>query len=345
MKKMSLKKVFPMLLVVSFIVAVSAMSAGHAVAAVTIRIGTVVSPTHSYSIAVKTFKEDIETKTNGAVKVTYHGGGAMGGERQMVEAVARGILDMTWASDIGLAAVFPELGFPNLPYLFENYAEADAIYRNGWIGQYIIDYMDAKGIKVLAIGENDYRGLTNSKQPINKVADLKGLKLRVPEVPMYIDFYKALGVLPTPMSITELTTGLQQGTVDGQDNGAIITYDLGIYQFQKYATKAQQIYSGMEMCMSKRTWSKLTPDQQKIVADAAKKAADIQVKLNRENVTKNYELMAKAGVDVREPTEELVGDLKSVSAKLWNDPKYDKVYTKAVMDRIKKEASQLASVQ
>jgi len=311
----------------------------HAAASVTIRVGTTVSPTHSYSIAVKTFKQDIETKTNGAVKVTYHGGGVMGGERQMVEAVVRGDLDMTWSSDIGLAAVYPELGFVNLPYLFKNYAEVDAKYRNGWIGKHIIQYMDAKGVKVLAIGENDYRGLTNSKRPITKGEDFKGLKLRVPEVPMYIDFYKALGVLPTPMAITELSTALQQRTVDGQDNGAIITYDLGLQQFQKYATKAQQIYSGMQMCLSKKTWDKLTPDQQKIVAEAAKKAADEQVRVNRENVGKSYAAMAKAGVQVIEPTPQLVNDLKEVSVRIWNDPKYEKTYTKEIMDRIRKEAA------
>ncbi len=339
MKKRSVKTVISLIAAASFVIIVSAMAAGQASAAVTIRVGTVVSPTHSYSTAVKTFEKEIETQTNGAVKVTYSGGGALGGERQMVEAVVRGVLDMTWASDIGLAAVYPELGFPNLPYLFENYTEADAKYRNGWIGQYIIDYMDTKGVKVLAIGENDYRGLTNSKRPITKGEDFKGLKLRVPEVPMYIDFYKALGVLPTPMSITELTTALQQGTVDGQDNGAIITYDLGIHQFQKYATKAQQIYSGMQMCMSKRTWNKLTPEQQKIVTEAAKKAADIQVKVNRENVLKDYTEMAKTGVQVIEPPPELVKDLKAVAAKIWADPKYEKVYGKKVMDRIKKEAA------
>ena len=340
MLKIKCMKTSVVFLVLAFAACIALAGTGKAIAAVTIRVGSTVSPTHSYSVAVETFKKEIESKTKNAVIVTYHGGGVMGGERQMVEAVVRGDLDMTWASDIGLAAVYTELGFVNLPYLFKNYAEVDAKYRNGWIGKYIINYMDAKGVKVLAIGENDYRGLTNSKRPITKGEDFKGLKLRVPEVTMYIDFYKALGVLPTPMAITELTTALQQRTVDGQDNGAIITYDLGLHAFQKYATKAQQIYSGMHMCMSKKTWDKLTPEQQKIVADAAKTAADIQVKLNRENVIKSYAAMANAGMQVIEPTPQLVSDLKAVSVKIWNDPKFEKAYTKEVMDRVKKEAAE-----
>ena len=323
----------------AFAVTMVGIGAGDAVANVTIRVAATVSPVHSWSVTAKTFKQEVEAKTNGAVKVVYHGGGAMGGERQMVEAVVRGDLDMTWTSDIGLAAVFPELGFVNLPYMFKDYAEADAKYRNGWIGQYVTKYMDGKGVKIIGIGENDYRGLTNSKRPITKGEDLKGLKLRVPEVPMYIDFYKTLGVLPTPMAVTELTTALQQKTVDGQDNGAIVTYDLGMHTFQKYATKANQIYSAMEMCLSKKTWDKLTPDQQKIVMDAAKKAADEQVRLNRENVSKSYAAMAKSGVQVIDATPQLVSDLKAAAVKIWNDPKWEKAYTKGVMDRIKKEAA------
>ncbi len=336
MKSKSMKALM-ILLVLALAVGIAGFKPENAGAAVTIRIASTTSPTHSYSVVVKTFKQEVESKTNGAVKVTYHGGGVMGGERQTVEAVVRGDLDMTWSSDIGLAAVYPELGFVNLPYLFKNYAEVDAKYRKGWIGQYVIKYMDARGVKVLAVGENDYRGLTNSKRPITKAEDLKGLKLRVPEVPMYIDFYKLMGVLPTPMAVTELATALQQKTVDGQDNGAIITYDFGLHTFQKYATKANQIYSGMQMCLSKKTWDKLTPDQQKIVTEAAKKAADEQVKLNRENVAKSYAAMAKDGVQVIEATPQLVSDLKAASVKIWNDPKWEKLYTKEVMDRIKKE--------
>jgi tripartite ATP-independent transporter DctP family solute receptor len=304
-------------------------------AAITLRIGTTVAPDHSYSVAAKAFKEEVESKSNGTIKVDYQGAGVLGGERQMVEALVRGDLEMSWTSDIGLAAVFPELGFVNLPYLFKDYADVDANYRNGWVGEYVTKYVDAKGIKVLGIGENDFRGLTNSKRPITKADDLKGLKLRVPEVPMYIDFYKSMGVLPTPMAITELATALQQKTVDGQDNGPIITYDNGLQQFQKYATKANQIYSAMEICMSSKTWAKLTPDQQKIVADASKTAANNQVRINRENVAKRYDAMAKAGMEIIDATPQLTSDFQAVANRMYKDPQYDKAYTKEVMDKVR----------
>lgn len=333
-------KTLVVILVLAFAVSIAGARPGDVAAAVTLRVGSVVSATHSWSIAaVKTFKQDIESKTNGDMKVAYYGGGAMGGERQMVEAVARGDLDMAWASDIGVAAVYPEIGFVNLPYLFKDNAEVDATFRNGWIGAYLIKHMEGKGIKLLAIGENDFRAVSNSKRPITKGDDFKGLKLRVPEVSMFIDFYKALGALPTPMAVTELITALQQKTVDGQENGPITTYTSGMYQFQNYVTKANQIYSGLLICLSKKTWDKLTPEQQKVVSDVARKAADDQVRINRENVAASYEAMAKSGVQVIEATPQLVSDLKAASVKIWNDPKWEKAYTKEVMDRIKKEAA------
>jgi tripartite ATP-independent transporter DctP family solute receptor len=336
-------KILAMMLVLSFVVAIAGCGGGTkkdtntktTTTPIKLRIGSTTAPDHSYTVAAKTFKKTVEEKTNGAVTVDYQGAGVMGGERQMVEAVARGDLEMTMTSDIGLAAEYPELGFVNLPYLFANYDEVDKNYLNGWIGEYVAKYVEPKGIIVLATGENDFRGLTNSKRPIKSAADLKGLKIRVPEIPMYIDFYKSMGVLPTPMAITELATALQQKTVDGQDNGAIITYDNGLQDFQKYATKANQIYSAMQMCISAKTWAKLTPDQQKIVKDAAIACAQEQVKLNRANVVDRYAKMTAAGMEVIDATPQLTSDMKAVAERMYKDPQYDKAYTKTVMDKIR----------
>lgn len=299
-----------------------------------IRIGTTVTPTHSYSVVAKDFEKEIEEKTNGAIDIQYLGGGVLGGERQMVEAIQRGDLEMTWTSDIGLAAVYPELGFVNLPYLFPTYEDVDRDYINGWVGEHVVDVCDAKGIKVLGIGENDFRAVTNSKRPITKGADFQGLKLRVPETPMYVDFYESLGVACTPMAMTEVTTALQQKTVDGQDNGAIMTYDAGLYEFQEYATRANQIYSGMQICMGTVTWDKLTPEQQEIIAEASKKAAAAQVKLQRENSAKQWDMMKEAGLKVIDITPELQADFKAIAQRMYQDPQYAKLYGQEVMDKI-----------
>ena len=241
---------------------------------------------------------------------------------------------MVWTSDIGVAAVIPSVGFVNLPYLFKDYKDVDARYLNGWMGKQIEAECLKKGIVILAHGENDFRAVTNSKRPIKSGEDFKGLKLRVPEVPIYIAFYKGLGSLPTPMAITEVPTALQQKTVDGQDNGAIITYDFGFHQFQKYMTRANQIYSGSQLLISKKKFDSLTDAQKQIVMTAAKNAGIAQVKMNREMVEGYYKEMAASGVEVIDATPALSKDMAVVAEKVWTDPETVKSFGKDIIDRI-----------
>ena len=305
---------------------------------VTLHVGGTVSPEHSWYKGIELFKKDVEAATDGRIKVQIEMGGVHGGERKMVSEVMRGMLDMVWTSDIGLAAVFPSLGFVNLPYLFESYEDVDRRYLNGWMGDVLTEVSAKKNVLVLSIGENDFRGLTNSKRQIRSGADFQGLKLRVPEVPIYISFYRNLGALPTPMAITEVPTALQQGTVDGQDNGAIITYDFGLHQFQSYMTKANQIYSGAPLLINKRKFESLSPADQKVLKDAAQKAALYQVEINRAQVSHYYDLIAQSGVEVAEATDQLVADMRVAARKVWEDPDTVEAFGKEVIDRIIAEA-------
>lgn len=308
-------------------------------ASTTLHIGGTVSPEHSWYKGAELFKQEVESQTDGEVQVQIEMGGVHGGERKMVSEVMRGMLDMVWTSDIGLGAVFPRLGFVNLPYLFSDYGDVDSRYLNGWIGEELAKETLKKGIRILGHSENDFRGLTNSRRPIRSGADFEGLKLRVPEVPIYLSFYRNLGALPTPMAITEVPTALQQGTVDGQDNGAIITYDFGLHQFQKYMTKANQIYSGAQLLINERRFRGLTEKQQGIVLDAAKKASAYQVKLNREKVGEYYAKISESGVSVEEATPELIADMKVAARKVWEDPDTVATFGSDVIDRIIREAN------
>lgn len=317
-----------------------AVPASFAIAApVILHVGGTVSPEHSWYLATKVFKDEVERETNGQVQVQIEMGGVHGGERKMVSEVMRGMLTMVWTSDIGLAAVFPSLGFVNLPYLFSGYDDVDNRYLNGWMGDVLEEEALTKGIMILAHGENDFRGLTNSKRPIVSGADFQGLKLRVPEVPIYISFYRNLGALPTPMAITEVPTALQQGTVDGQDNGAIITYDFGLHQFQKYMTKANQIYSGSQLLINKATFDKLSATDRGILVEAAKKAAKFQVDTNRAKVSDYYTKISASGVEVIDATPELVADMKVAARAVWEDPETRNAFGTVVIDRIIKEAN------
>jgi tripartite ATP-independent transporter DctP family solute receptor len=304
---------------------------------VTLHIGGTVSPQHSWYKGAQLFAAEVEKASGGTIKAQIEMGGVHGGERQMVTETMRGVLDMVWTSDIGVAAVIPSVGFVNLPYLFKDYKDVDTRYLNGWMGKQIEAECLKKGILILANGENDFRAVTNSRRPIKSGEDFKGLKLRVPEVPIYIAFYKGLGALPTPMAITEVPTALQQKTVDGQDNGAIITFDFGLHQFQKYMTRANQIYSGSQLLISKKKFDSLSEKQKQIVLTAAKNAGVAQVKMNREMVESYYKEMAAGGVEVIDCTPQLSKDMAAVAEKVWTDPETVKTFGKETIDRIMAE--------
>lgn len=303
-----------------------------------LHVGGTVSPEHSWYKATEQFKQDVESATNGRIQVQIEMGGVHGGERKMVTDVMRGVLDMIWTSDIGLAAVFPRLGFVNLPYLFESYEDVDKRYLNGWMGEILEKESAQKNVLILAHGENDFRAVTNSKKPLKSGNDFKGLKLRVPEVPIYISFYRNLGALPTPMAITEVPTALQQGTVDGQDNGAIITYDFGLHQFQKYMTRANQIYSGAQFLMNLDKFNKFSEADRKIIKEAAVKSAQYQVEINRNIVDEYYSRIEKSGVEVGHVSEQLAADMRVAARKVWESPETIKAFGKDVIDRIIAEA-------
>lgn len=344
MKKQA-KKLIALIMILAFAVAVVGCSgqkeepkegADKAPAEViTLHWGATSSPEHSYATVSDPFVKEVEEKTGGAIKISKEFGGVHGGERQMTESVMRGDLDMEMTSDVGLAALFPDLGFTQLPFLFKDYADVDKRYLNGWMSEVIEKRLAEKGIIVLGWGENDFRALTNSKHPIAKPADIQGLKIRVPEIPMYIALFKGLGALPTPMAVTELPTALQQKTIDGQDNGAILTWSYGYYQFQPYMTKLQHIYSGTTLIISQKSWDKLSADQQKVLQEAATKYCAAQVERNRADVAQFYKNMEGKGVQIIEPSPELIAKAQEVGKQIMQDPKNDELYGKDVMDKIR----------
>ena len=302
---------------------------------ITLHWGATSSPEHSYATVAQPFIDAVKERTNGTVIISPEFAGVHGGERQMTESVMRGDLDMEMTSDVGLAALFPDLGFTQLPFLFEDYDDVDARYLNGWMAEVIEERLAERGIIVLGWGENDYRALTNSKHPISGPNDMEGLKIRVPEIPMYIKWFEGMGALPTPMAVTELPTALQQGTIDGQDNGAILTYSYGYYQFQPYMTKLNHIYSGTTLIISEKTWNKLSEEQQTILKEEAEKYCAAQLERNRADVAEFYGKMEEKGIEIIEPSPELLARAREVGKQIMNDPGNDDLYGKDVMDRIR----------
>jgi len=232
-----------------------------------------------YGVAIDTFAAEIEKRTNGRYKIQNFYASALGNEREAIEAVQLGTLDMAMSSTGPVPNFVPELAILDIPFLFRDYAHARAVL-DGPIGQEMLTKFEPIGIKALAWGENGFRHMTNSKRPIRSPEDLKGLKLRTMENPIHMQAYKGFGLIPTPMAISEVFTALQQGTVDGQENPISVIQSWKFEQVQKYLTLTGHVYSPAVILMNKGLWDGLSDEDKQHFLEAAK----VAVKANRDRI-------------------------------------------------------------
>jgi tripartite ATP-independent transporter DctP family solute receptor len=263
----------------SLAITVFAILALPAAAQTTMKINISLAQNSHYGVAIDTFAREVEARTNGRYKVQTFYAGALGAERESVEGVQLGTLDLTLTSTGPLPNFVPEVAILDIPFLFRDYAHARAVL-DGPIGQDMLQKFPPKGIVALAWAENGFRHMTNSKRPVNVPDDLKGLKMRTMENPIHIQAYKQFGILPTPMAFTEVFTALQQGTVDGQENPLSVITSAKLDQVQKNLSLTGHVYSPAVILMNKAQWDKLSAADRQAFLDAAKEA----VKANRARI-------------------------------------------------------------
>jgi len=244
-----------------------------------LRINIALAQNSHYGVAIDTFAREVERRTNGRYKVQTCYSSALGAERESVEGVQLGTLDLTLTSTGPLPNFVPDVAILDIPFLFRDYAHARAVL-DGPIGQELLTKFPAKGMVGLAWAENGFRHMTNSKRPVNVPEDLRGLKMRTMENPIHIEAYRQFGILPTPMAFTEVFTALQQGTVDGQENPLSVITAAKLDQVQKYLSLTGHVYSPAVFLMNKAQWDKLSQADKQAFLDAAKEA----VKANRARV-------------------------------------------------------------
>ena len=276
---------------------------GESGEAKTIRAGIGLNDQHPQYLALVKFKEIVEEKTEGKIKVeTYHSS-QLGDDRTMTEALQLGSQEVTIPSTAPLANFVPEFSIFDFPFLFPNEQVADTVL-DGEVGQKFLDKLEEQNLVGLAYWENGFRDVTNSKRPIATAADFKGLKLRTMENELHLEAFKALGANPTPMALGELFTAMQQGTVDGQENPVPTIYLQKFYEVQDYVSNTHHIYSPFVFLMSKSFFDGLTEDQQVIVKEAALEAGKYERELNREANKQNLEDLKETGMTYTEITPE-----------------------------------------
>ncbi len=245
----------------------------------TMRISISIAQNSHQGVAIDTFAREVERRTAGRIKVQPFYSGALGGERESIEAVQLGTQELTFSSTGPVPNFVPEARILDIPFLFRDKAHARMVL-DGPIGQDMLNRFDSKGFKALAWGENGVRHMTNSKRAVNTPDDLKGLKMRTMENPVHVAAYKGFGIVTTPMAFPEVFTALQQGTVDGQENPLSVIMAAKFDQVQKHLSLTGHVYSPAIFLMNKAAFDKLSAADKTAFIEAAKEG----VKVNRARV-------------------------------------------------------------
>ena len=256
------------------------------------------APSDQYDRFAVLFAEKINARTGGAVTIEIFGSGQLGRERDTIEGLKMGTVDMHVFSNFAIAAVHPPSFVIELPFMFPT-REAVYGFLSSPIAAEIADKVYAAlDIKILGWGEGGFRNILNNIRPIVSPNDLKGIKLRVPESPMFVDTFRALGANPTPIAYPETFTAIQQGTVDGLELPIPSAYSSRYYEINKFMSMTGHFYNALALCVSKSVWTKMPADLQKHFVEAAVEAGVEQRVFVQMNDQKQLAAMEAAGLKV-----------------------------------------------
>lgn len=262
-----------------------------------IRFGYGLAEESNQGRAVKFFADDLSKRTGGKIKAKGFASASLGSDIQMQNALIGGAQEMTVVSTATLVGIVDDFGIYDLPFLFRNEKEADAVL-DGPFGRKLADKLQAKGLVGLVYWENGFRNLTNSKRPITKLEDLQGVKLRVMQNPVYLDMFNGFGANAIPLAFSELFTALESKTVDGQENPVNTIQSSKFYEVQKYLSITRHVYSPWIVLASKKWWDGLSADERKVIEDSAKASRDFERKDSRDAEAKALDQLKSKGMQV-----------------------------------------------
>ena len=257
---------------------------------VVIKFGTVNAdtPRDNYALGFRSFRDEVEKLIPGQVEFKFFPNRQLGDEKEMIEGLAFGTLDMAIITNAVVSNVVSSFMLNDMPFLYADAAQAHEIL-DGPIGQEMLDMLSAKKIKGLAFYEGGFRNMVNNKRPIVTPADVEGVKFRVMQAPTYIKMFDALGGNAVPMPYSEAFTAVQQGTVDGLEIPIASIYSSRFHEIVDYLSLTQHTYSAIVCLVSMKTWNKLTPEMQ----EAFQKAALLGNKVQRKKVGGNNATLMK----------------------------------------------------
>ena len=248
--------------------ALALLGGAAAHAQVELKFGHVGEPGSLFAVSAEEFAKRANAKLAGKVKVTVFGSSQLGGDKELLQKVKLGTVDFALPSTV-MSSEADLFGVFEMPYLVKNRAHMGKI-ENELFWSKLEPAAEAKGLKLLAVWENGYRHITNSKRPIMGPADLKGIKLRVPEGKWRVKMFQAYGANPSPMKFSEVFTALQTGVMDGQENPFTQIYSAKFQEVQKYLSLSGHVYTPAYVAVGAKKWATHPADVRKALEDTAR---------------------------------------------------------------------------
>jgi len=291
-----------------------------------IKFSHVVSPNTPKGKAADYFAKRVEELSHGKIKVEVYPNAQLGKDKVVLKKLKFNTVQMAAPSFSKFTGLVPQLGLFDLPFLFKNEQHLHKVL-DGEVGKKLRDMVTKKGYVALAYWDNGFKQLTDSKRPLIKPEDCRGLKFRVMSSKVLIEQFKALGAIPVVLPFSEVYSALQQGVVDGQENTISNIYTKKFYEVQRYMTMTNHGYLGYMVVMSKKFWNRLPNDMKQVILKAMKEATEKErvwaKELNNDQLNKIKEYAKKTGkleIDYLTPEQrELwVKKLRSIYPKFYN---------------------------
>lgn len=273
-------------------------------------------PTDPYAIAAREFVSALEKNAPEQFSAAYFPNRQLGDEREMLEGLGFGTLDVAIITNAVIANIEPAFQLNDMPFLYGSEAQAHKVL-DGKIGRELLGRLDDNGIVGLTFAEGGFRHMINNVRPVSTPEDVDGVKYRVMQNPVFIGMFQSLGGNAIPMAWGEVYTAVQQGTIDGLEIPIAVIKSNNYAEVAKYLSLTRHTYSALGVLISKRTFENLSAEQQEAVRMAAKQAAVAQraaVAANNENIV---EALRAEGMEVNQITDPAA--FRSLVAPVYED--------------------------
>lgn len=270
---------------------------------------------------MKDFSKRVEKKSNGKINMETYSDSQVGGDSEIFEACQEGNISFVFQATSPQVSFIPQAAVLDVPMAFDNIEIARKVL-DGEIFEKLKGYYRDKNIELLGIADQGFRETTSNKK-IEKINDFKGLKIRTMENPYHIKFWKALGANPTPMSYSEVYIGLQQGTIDAQENPLEAIIVPKFYEQQDYLINTNHFIHPVTCIASLKVMDSLTEKERKIIYEAVEESKVWARNTTDKQLDDRIEVIKESGTEIINLDKKTINDMKNASQVVWKDIEKD----------------------